>query len=223
MRPPRPLRPRRGAARWAAAGALAALLPAAAAAAEPQTPAPPGTCLSGAEAELGRLVNAYRAAHGLPPVPLTRSLSKVAKWHAVDLQDFGAAQARDARGQPCGLHSWSARGPWSAVCYTADHKAADAMWRKPRELTDGKYPGFGFENVYFTSEPVSPERALSYWQGMPDQDAVILERGVWSRGRWPAMGVGIYGQYVVLWFGDAKDPLGVIRACSDVDAPSPSR
>lgn len=191
------------------------LLGAAPSAVEGATPPAPGTCLSGEEMELGRLINAYRQAHGLDPVPLTRSLSLVAKWHAVDLQDHGAGAGQDGRGRPCGLHSWSDKGPWSAVCYTSDHEASEKMWRKPRELTGGRYPGYGFENVYFTSHVVTPQRALEYWKGRSDENAIVLEQGAWSRGRWPAMGIGIYEQYAVLWFGDAKDPLGLIRACGE--------
>ncbi len=175
---------------------------------------PPGTCLTQAEAELARLVNERRKEHGLDPVPLSRSLSLVARWHAIDLQENNPATGKDGRGLPCGLHSWSDKGPWTPVCYTPDHYYAQKMWNKPRELTQNRYFGNGYENVYWTSEErADPARAVEYWMSRADESDVILERKVWDQMHWPAFGVGLYGQYAVLWFGDMPDPEGTIPEC----------
>ena len=175
---------------------------------------PPGTCLTPAEAELARLVNEERRKQGLDPVPLSKSLSLVARWHAIDLQENDPATGKDSRGLPCGLHSWSDKGPWSPVCYTSDHYYAQQMWNKPRELTENRYFGNGYENVYWTSdERADPARAVEYWMSRPEESAVILERKIWEQIRWPAFGVGLYGQYAVVWFGDMPDPAGAIPVC----------
>ncbi len=175
---------------------------------------PPGTCLTPAEAELARLVNERRREHGLDPVPLSRSLSLVARWHAIDLQENDPATGKDRRGLPCGLHSWSDKGPWSPVCYTSDHFYAQKMWNKPRELTQNRYFGNGYENVYWTSgERADPGRAVDYWISRSEEGDVILERKLWDQMGWPAFGVGLYGQYAVVWFGDMPDPGGSIPPC----------
>jgi hypothetical protein len=48
--------------------------------------------------------------------------------------------------------------------------------------------------------------ALSSWKGSPLHHAVIVNSGVWARIRWKAVGVGIYGSYAVVWFGEEADP-----------------
>jgi uncharacterized protein YkwD len=171
-------------------------------------PQPVGTCLSPDEVQLAKLINNYRADNGLSAVPLSRSLTDVGQAHVRDLHHHRP----DA--QPgCNLHSWSANGPWSAVCYTADHANAEGMWNKPREISGGLYSGNGFENAYNAQGTVDPQAAYELWIGDPTHSDVILERGVWERYDWPAMGVGVYEGYAVLWFGDAADPQGTVAAC----------
>jgi hypothetical protein len=174
----------------------------------------PGACLSDEEAELARLINEYRAANGLAAVPVSRSLTTVAQLHARDLQEFRPNSGADARGQACNLHSWSANGPWTPVCYTADHSNAKAMWSKPREITAGVYGGSGYENAFASyGAPVTAAAALGSWQSSAAHNATILQEGTWASYRWPAMGVGISENFAVLWFGDTADPQGTIDAC----------
>ncbi|HWQ12419.1 MAG TPA: CAP domain-containing protein [Roseiflexaceae bacterium] len=185
-------------------------------AAPPPTPLPqagrPGSCLNDEEAELVRLVNAYRAEHGLPPVPVSRSLTTVAQLHVRDLQEHSPNSGADPRGLACNLHSWSANGPWTPVCYTADHAYATGMWEKPREITG--YPGIGFENAFAISGAhATAASALASWKGSAAHRATILQQEGWSRYAWPAMGVGISESFAVLWFGDAPDPQGEIGPC----------
>lgn len=166
-----------------------------------------------AGAELARLINAYRASHGLAPVPYSPSLTAVAEAHVLDVAssaDRGAAFERgvDARGRPCNLHSWSSRGPWQPVCYTSDHRYGALMWSKPREITRGAYAGNGYEIAAASSGLITPEAALNSWRSSSAHNAVILEQGIWSRRPWRAMGVAILGRRAFAWFGHLPDPAG---------------
>ncbi len=171
----------------------------------------PGECLSEDEANLAQLINDYRQTQGLLPVPVTRSLTTVAQWHAWDLD------VNHPYGGDCNLHSWSDGELWTPVCYTADHANASGMWDKPREITSNAYTGNGFEIAYWTSGTVSPEGALSGWQNSPGHNDVILNAGIWqSNNPWPAMGVGMRAGYAVVWFGPSADPQGTIPECGDI-------
>lgn len=81
------------------------------------------------EKELYELLMEYRTAENLPPIPLSYSLTKVAKLHMQDLQE------NDPTDDRCNMHSWSNNGSWKGCCYTSDHKNGKCMWRKPMELT----------------------------------------------------------------------------------------
>ncbi len=170
-------------------------------------------CLAPEETELARLINEYRASFGLPPVPLSKSLTLVAKAHVLDLSRNNPAQKVDGSGRACSLHSWSADGDWTPVCYTRDHASAREMWNKPRQLTHNAYTGNGFENAYWNARGASPRLALRGWRRSPSHNAVILEQGVWKGANWPAMGVAIEGNYAVVWFGDEPDSLGTVAMC----------
>ncbi len=182
--------------------------------------AEPAGCLSAEEVKLVLLINRYRNDNGLPSVPVTASLTQVAQWHVIDLHENAPNTGSD-HGYACNMHSWSDAGPslWSAVCYTEDHQYADGMWDKPREITESVYIGNGFENAYRSSAGATAEGAFTGWKNSSGHNAVILELGDWSGQEFPAMGVGIYENYAVLWFGDAVDPRGAITACdqSEVD------
>jgi cysteine-rich secretory family protein len=157
------------------------------------------------QAELAGLVNAYRREHGLPPVPLSRSLTRVAELHVRDLELNHPDSGTDPRGQRCNTHSWSAAGPWTPVCYTPDHRYGSLMWSKPREITGGAYRGDGFEIA--AGGPgfaITPAYALRSWQGSRFHHEVILQQGMWDEP-WRAMGVGLHGGYAVIWFGHEPD------------------
>ncbi|NJN66534.1 MAG: CAP domain-containing protein [Chloroflexaceae bacterium] len=177
------------------------------------TPVPyaPGVCLTAEETELARLINEHRHNHGLPDAPLSRSLSYVAQVHVRDLEDHRPHQATDESGQQCNMHSWSDQGNWTPVCYTPDHKNASGMWEKPGELTD--YPGRGYENSYSHSLRATAEGAITGWKNSPAHNAVIIEEGIWAGKNWQAMGIGIYGKYAVVWFGEEPDSEGTIPPC----------
>jgi uncharacterized protein YkwD len=167
-------------------------------------------CLSKGEADLAILINKYRAEYRLSPIPLSASLSEVARIHCQDLATSDAYQGN------CNLHSWSDKGKWSSCCYTPDHKHAACMWNKPRELTS--YPGDGFEIAYFTTATYEPagklaEEILKAWKGSPLHNEIIINQGKWRSENWKAMGVGIWNGYATVWFGREDDPAGEPGSC----------
>lgn len=172
-------------------------------------------CLSAKEQELFRLVNEYRENHGLPPITNSRSLNKVARIHAIDLSENTPAKGMDPRRQACSLHSWSNVGTWKPVCYTKDNMYAEAMWDKPREITNFTYTGDGYENAYSTSaKEVDPARVLEAWKSSPSHNAILLESGDWRGSNLLAFGIGIHKNYAVMWVGSMIDPLGPLQACT---------
>jgi hypothetical protein len=82
------------------------------------------------------------------------------------------------------------------------------MWSKPRELTN--YDGNGFEIVSWVSGnlPVDVHSVMLGWQRSSEHKAVLLNQSLWSSFKWKAMGVGIYKNVAVVWFGEEGDPAG---------------
>ncbi len=162
------------------------------------------------EVRLAERVNQYRDSLGLPRVPLSASLTIVAKTHALDLE------RHPPNWTSCNAHSWSKSGPWTAVCYDGSMKAAEKMWSKPAELT--AYQGRGYEIVYGLLSPHSDEEceatqidiemALSGWKGSVHHNAVIANTGIWKQTTWQAMGIAVYKCYAIIWFGEEADPAG---------------
>ena len=161
--------------------------------------------LSSAEKELARQLNQYRKSRNLPAVPLSASLSIVARTHVVDLSEHYEY------GGNCNLHSWSESAGWSSCCYTNDHSRAACMWDKPRELT--VYSGDGYEIAFFSNYEYESDAAfakdvLDGWKSSRGHHELILNKGKWTTSRWQAMGVGVYGDFAVVWFGEEIDPAG---------------
>ena len=170
-------------------------------------------CLSDEEQKLAHLIYDYRDKYGLAPTSITHSLTQVAKVHVRDLHEHFLVTVPPSLGLGCNLHSWSSQGYWTPVCYRPDHALAAAMWNKPREITANVYTGNGYELAYWSSIPATARRVLTGWQQSPSHQAVLLETGGWQQKRWPAMGVGIHGQFAVVWFGDRPDPQGPVLPC----------
>ena len=157
----------------------------------------PELTLTPEEKKLYKIITEYRQQHNLPKIPLYRTLTYVAKLHVRDLH-----QNRPEGGK-CNMHSWSDKGKWSACCYTDDHENAECMWNKPRELTT--YKGNGYEIAYGAyGFNANADGALKGWKGSPGHNQVILNQGIWKDADWKGMGVGIYGGYAVVWFGEVK-------------------
>lgn len=162
------------------------------------------------ELKLYQLIMEYREQNNLPTIPFSKSLTYVAQQHCIDLYtnkpDLGAGG--------CNAHSWSAKGTWSACCYTPDHKQAQCIWDKPAELTS--YPGYGYEIACGSSDPqyssfvMSAEYALQSWKKSSGHNNVILNKENWEDRGWNAIGIGIYKGYACVWFGQESDPAGTL-------------
>jgi uncharacterized protein YkwD len=149
------------------------------------------------ETNLYNLIMQYRAEKGLPSIPLSTSLTFVAKTHARDLANYSPDKGN------CNMHSWSRNGDWTSCCYTRDHAKAKCMWTKPQELTN--YTGYGYEIAYWTSETATPRGALASWKTSSGHNGVIINKGIWKTHPWQAIGIGMYKGYAVVWFGEEKD------------------
>ncbi len=167
-------------------------------------------CISEEEAKLHRLINEYRRSLGLRNIPLSINLTLVAKAHSADL--FYNNPDEDYL---CNMHSWSEQGNWEACCYTSDHANAECMWNKPREISN--YRGDGYEIVFFMS-PVTDEismakESLEGWKKSPGHNNTIINAGVFRNASWRAIGIGIYKEYVTVWFGELSDDEGAPERC----------
>ncbi|MFN2429024.1 MAG: CAP domain-containing protein [Cryomorphaceae bacterium] len=171
-------------------------------------------CLLEDEVELANLINDYRTEHDLPPIPLSKSLTVVAKTHAADL-----FKEKPFDEKSCNPHSWSDSGDWKACCYGYNTHNGPCMWEKPREITD--YEGDGFEivmfseNSQFPDKTVSAKAAFESWIKSVNHNSVILNKGIWEKVEWNAMGVGIYKGFAAVWFGRENDPAGLAEACEN--------
>ncbi len=175
-------------------------------------------CLSAQEKLLYDLIMDYRKSKKLKPIPFSAKLSKVAQAHVRDLEDNFEFELDEnnkiARINPknpktfqvtgdCNLHSWSDKGSWTSCCYTADHSQAACMWNKPKEIAG--YEGEGFEIAYIQSGAASAKEAIEGWKKSAGHNPLLINSGTWSKLEWGAIGIGIYGKYGVVWFGEKED------------------
>ena len=166
--------------------------------AQGQTAATPSTTGGLAEA-----INAFRQQNGLPAIPVSPELTKVAQAHVHDLLTFHPDQVPG-----CNMHSWSPNGPWkTSGCFTGAFTDAEnhIMWDKPREIAN--YPGNGYENMAFATPNITAAQAVALWTvpGDPHRD-VILNQGIWKDVTWKAVGGWVEGGYASAWFGEVPDP-----------------
>ncbi|MEQ9592381.1 MAG: CAP domain-containing protein [Cyclobacteriaceae bacterium] len=167
----------------------------------------PEVCVSEEEKRLYDLIMEYRKSKKLKPIPYSAKLTQVARSHVRDLENnFDYSN----RGE-CNPHSWSDKGNWSACCYTSDHKQASCMWDKPKEIAG--YEGNGFEIAYYSSAGASASEGLDGWKKSPGHNPLLINSGTWSKMEWKGIGVGIYGQYGVVWFGDGEVETTKIKLC----------
>lgn len=160
---------------------------------------PPVDCISPAEEELFKIINEYRASKKLDKIPMSAKLNKVARAHAWDLAEN---YKFDPKGK-CNPHSWSDEGDWSSCCYTNDHAQPECMWSKPKEIAG--YEGSGYEIVFYHSSQARTHQALEAWIKSASHNPVMINQGIWKQVDWNAIGVGIYKNYAVVWFGENKD------------------
>lgn len=156
-------------------------------------------CISAEEKKLYDLIMDYRKSKKLKPIPLSSKLSQVAQTHARDL----AQNYTFNPGNKCNPHSWSKNGSWSACCYTNDHKEAECMWSKPREIAG--YKGNGYEIAYYSSNGATAQGGLEGWKVSPSHNPLLINEGMWKKVAWNAIGIGIYKEYGLVWFGEVAD------------------
>jgi hypothetical protein len=77
------------------------------------------------------------------------------------------------------------------------------MWDKPKEIAG--YNGHGYEIAYWTSGTATAEEGLSGWRKSPAHDPLLINEGMWARAKWKAIGIGLYQQYGIVWFGEGED------------------
>ncbi|MEM7110530.1 MAG: CAP domain-containing protein [Bacteroidota bacterium] len=159
----------------------------------------PEVCLSAEEAKLVTLINKYRKSKRLNSIPVSKKLTLVAQLHAKDLAQF---YDFDPNG-PCNPHSWSDQGNWSSCCYTNDHKEAKCMWNKPKEISE--YESHGYEIAYYSSAGATAEEGIKGWKKSAGHNPLLVNSGMWKKVEWQALGVGIYKEYAVVWFGQLGD------------------
>lgn len=156
-------------------------------------------CLSVEEQKLYEIIMDYREEKELSKIPFSAKLTKVAQMHAEDLSKHYKFDPKNK----CNPHSWSKNGDWSPCCYTNDHKQAQCMWDKPREIAG--YDGDGYEIAYYHSDAATAEPALKGWQKSSGHNPLLVNSGIWKEIEWKGIGVGIYQNYAVVWFGRVDD------------------
>ncbi|QSE98460.1 CAP domain-containing protein [Fulvivirga lutea] len=164
-------------------------------------------CLSTDEAKLYTIINDYRKSKKLKPIPYSAKLSMVAQVHAKDLADNYDFDPNNK----CNPHSWSKKGEWSSCCYTNDHKKAQCMWDKPMEIAGYNSPGY--EIAYYSSAGANAEEGLEGWQKSPAHNPLLINTSIWKDIEWQAVGVGIYKEYAVVWFGQMADEQNNVVTC----------
>ena len=161
-------------------------------------------CLGSEEKKLYDLIMEYRKEKNLESIPLSAKLTLVAQTHAKDL-----SENYDPFNGKCNLHSWSKKGKWESCCYTDDHKRAECMWSKPKEIAG--YESSGYEISYYSGAGANAEEGLAGWKESKGHNQIIINDGMWKQLKWNSVGVGIYKEYGVVWFGELKDETPVVE------------
>lgn len=156
-------------------------------------------CLTSEEEKLYDLIMEYRRSKHLDPIPLSSKLTLVAQTHAKDLAENYEFNTKNK----CNPHSWSSKGTWTPCCYTNDHKKASCMWIKPQEIAG--YTGYGYEIVYYSSLGANAKEGIDGWKVSPGHNPLLINSGSWNKFKWKAIGIGIYKEYGLVWFGDVED------------------
>lgn len=156
-----------------------------------------GQTLTHEETKLYNIIMEYRATRGLPKIPLSKSLTFVAKTHLKDL----IKNKPDTCG--CNPHSWSDRGNWTPVCYTSDHKLAEYARIKAKELTN--YSGYSYEiatKITPAHIKMTAAEAIDGFKNSPPHNAAIMNLNNWNDNEWKAIGIAIDANYACVWFGE---------------------
>jgi hypothetical protein len=171
---------------------------------------PENFCIQKVEYQLYQMINDYRHQYDLPPIPLSKSLSFVARTHVKDL----FINHPDV--SPCNSHSWSDNGPWTPFCYPRDKDEDHSVWDKPTEIAG--YPSQGFEIVYWENNAVVIDSVISFWRSIDYFNSFLMNTGKWEGKNWEAIGIGILENYACAWFGTVEDPEGAPWICGQKPA-----
>jgi hypothetical protein len=163
---------------------------------KPVMTVPSGYCISNLEYKLYKMINDYRRRYDLPSIPLSRALGFVAQTHAKDL-------ILHPPGEPCNFHSWSATGPWKPICYPQDESKKNSVWDKPAELIG--YKGKGYEIVYWENNDVTIDSVMAEWKNVDYFNSFLMNTGRWQEKKWNAIGIAIYENFAIAWFGEIAD------------------
>jgi len=166
---------------------------------------PADFCISQEEFRLFNLVNDYRKSQNLPAIPLSKSLSFVAKVHIDDLITNKPDTAN------CSFHSWSGLGTWKPCCFRKENKDKYCILTKPKELTN--YPGLGHEIVFWESRDATAEKAIKQWKETSVSRFMLTNFKDWEKCTWNAIGVGVKGGFAILWLGEEPDVEKEIKIC----------
>jgi len=170
-----------------------------------QNEIPEDFCISEEEYKLYNAINDYRKALNLSKIPLSKSLSFVAKQHIKDLTE------NNPDTNICNFHSWSDKGKWKACCFEKDLKNKTCMTGKPKELTN--YPGAAYEIVYWENKEANADKAFNQWRETAASRSVITNFKEWETYTWQALGVGIQKGFAILWFGEVIDTIQETKVC----------
>jgi len=170
-----------------------------------------GDELSEEEDQLYQMITRYRAESGLPAIPLSPALTQLANRHVLDLE----------RNLEQGIDEIT--HGWSDCSYSIEQEDTwPCMWEAPQRLNTG-YPGQGYENLFGApgDYQASASAAFESWSSSEGHKAVLLNQGAWNSREWNAIGIGIYGGYAVLWFGEEVDPTDTQEALSPAPSNTP--
>ena len=150
------------------------------------------------ELDLYKKINAAREEAGLHAIPLSPTLTAVARTHAWD------SNATESLDDGCNMHSWSQDiGVWTPFCYTADHAQMAQMHRKPRDLFG--FEADGYENSSWAWPTNNASIAFEGWMNSSGHRDVILNQGIWASQDWHGIGIAIDREYAHLWVSACAD------------------
>ncbi|MCD4723813.1 MAG: SPOR domain-containing protein [Bacteroidales bacterium] len=171
---------------------------------------PDDFCLSNDEYRLYEMINAHRVLNGLKEIPLSASLSYVARTHVIDLY------TNHPDTSICNLNSWSDKGSWTPCCHNKYVPQEECIRNKPKELTG--YTGEGYELTYAEVFNTRADTVFKFWSTIDEANEFLLNEGRWEKKNWRAIGIGIYKSYAVVWMGQKTDALPAPERCSGVSA-----
>ena len=167
---------------------------------------PDDFCLTEDEYRLYELINAHRMVNGLKEIPLSASLSFVARTHVIDLY------TNHPDTSICNLNSWSDKGDWTACCHNKYVPQEKCIRNKPKELTG--YTGEGYELTYAEVFKTNADTVFRFWKKIDEANEFLLNEGPWEKKTWRAIGVGIYNSYAVVWMGQRTDAMPALGKCA---------